>query len=199
MASAIPPDMTAAGWGRIVNVASSSLFTATPGSRPTWRARAGSIGLTSALANDVGDLGVTVERRLAGADPAPGVEADIAAGVLPADAPERVIDQQAIPRAGVPQDLVGAVCFLASDAASFMMVSLQLIDGGMTRRRVQELVQDRSALPDSARRAGSGASQRTWLGSQAQATSPGPSRPAPPRPALETPEASTPPLSSSRG
>ena len=54
--------------------------------------------------------------------------------MLPADAPERVIEQQAIPRAGLPQDLVGVVCFLASDAASFMTGQLLVVDGGMTRR-----------------------------------------------------------------
>jgi NAD(P)-dependent dehydrogenase (short-subunit alcohol dehydrogenase family) len=134
MARAFLPDMAAAGWGRIVNVASSSLFTTTPGIAAYMASKGGVIGLTSALANDVGDLGVTVNAVSPGLTRTPGVEADIAAGVLPADAPEHVIEQQAIRRAGVPGDLVGAVRFLASDASSFMTGQLLVVDGGMTRR-----------------------------------------------------------------
>jgi NAD(P)-dependent dehydrogenase (short-subunit alcohol dehydrogenase family) len=134
MARAFLPDMAATGWGRIVNVASSSLFTSTPGLAAYMASKGGVVGLTSALANDVGELGITVNAVSPGLTRTPGVEADIAAGVLPADAPERVIEQQAIPRAGLPQDLVGVVCFLASDAAAFMTGQLLVVDGGMTRR-----------------------------------------------------------------
>ena len=134
MARAFLPDMAAASWGRIVNVASSSLFTSTPGLAAYMASKGGVVGLTSALANDLGELGITVNAVSPGLTRTPGVESDIAAGVLPADAPERVIEQQAIPRAGLPQDLVGVVCFLASDAASFMTGQLLVVDGGMTRR-----------------------------------------------------------------
>ena len=101
MARAFLPDMAAAGWGRIVNVASSSLFTSTPGLAAYMASKGGVVGLTSALANDVGDLGITVNAVSPGLTRTPGVEIDIAAGVLPADAPERVVEQQAIPRAGL--------------------------------------------------------------------------------------------------
>ena len=98
----------ATGWGCIVNVASSSLFTSTPALAAYMASKGVVVGLTSALANDVGELGITVNAV------SPGLTRT--------------------PRAGLPQDLVGVVCFLASDAASFMTGQLLVVDGGMTRR-----------------------------------------------------------------
>ena len=133
MAKAVLPDMVSAGWGRIVNVASSSLLTSTPGITAYMASKGGVLGFTSGLANDVGRFGITVNAVSPGLTRTPGVDADIAAGLVPADALEAVVAQQAIPRAGTPKDVVGAVCFLASDAASFVTGQFIVADGGMTR------------------------------------------------------------------
>jgi 3-oxoacyl-[acyl-carrier protein] reductase/(S)-1-phenylethanol dehydrogenase len=91
------------------------------------------LGLTSGLANDLGRFGITVNAVSPGLTRTPGVEADIRAGVIPAQALEDVVALQAIPRPGVPEDVVGAVVFLTSDAASFMTGQFVVVDGGMTR------------------------------------------------------------------
>ncbi len=134
MASAFLPDMVARRWGRIVNVASSSLFTSTPGLTAYMASKGGVVGFTSALANDVGEYGITVNAVSPGLTRTPGAEEGIAAGDLPSDAPEAVVELQAIKRPGTPRDLVGLVCFLSSDDAAFMTGQFLVVDGGMTRR-----------------------------------------------------------------
>jgi NAD(P)-dependent dehydrogenase (short-subunit alcohol dehydrogenase family) len=131
--SAFLPDMVAAGWGRIVNVASSSLLTSTPGLTAYMASKGGVLGLTSAVANDVGRHGITVNAVSPGLTRTPGVDADIREGRLPANALAGVVAAQAIPRPGTAQDVVGAVLFLTSDEASFMTGQFLVADGGMTR------------------------------------------------------------------
>lgn len=114
------PDMIERGWGRIVNVASSSLLTSMPGLTAYMTSKGGVLGLTSAVANDAGRHGITVNAVSPGLTRTPGVEADIRESRFPAEALEHVVAAQAIPRAGTPRDVVGAVLFLTSDGASFM-------------------------------------------------------------------------------
>lgn len=133
LAKAFAPGMVERGWGRIVNVGSSSLRTTTPGIVAYMASKGGVLGLTSGLANDLGPHGVTVNAVSPGLTRTPGVDADIAAGILPAEALDAVVAAQAIPRPGTPNDLVGAVLFLTSDAAAFMTGQLLVVDGGMTR------------------------------------------------------------------
>ena len=133
MAKAFLPDMVERGWGRIVGVASSSLLTSTPGLTAYMASKGGVLGFTSALANDVGRFGITVNAVSPGFTRTPGVDADIRAGVVPPDAVDAVIAQQAIPREGTAEDLVGTVLFLTSDDASFMTGQFLVADGGMTR------------------------------------------------------------------
>ncbi len=133
-AKAFLPDMIERGWGRIVGVASSSLLTSTPGLTAYMASKGGVLGFTSALANDVGRFGVTVNAVSPGFTRTPGVDADIRAGVVPPDAVDAVIAQQAIPREGTAEDLVGTVLFLTSDDAAFMTGQFLVADGGMTRR-----------------------------------------------------------------
>jgi 3-oxoacyl-[acyl-carrier protein] reductase len=133
MTKAVLDDMLGLGWGRIVNVASSSLLTSTPGLTAYMAGKGGVLGLTSGLANDLGRFGITVNAVSPGLTRTPGVEADIHAGVIPEQALEDVVAQQAIPRPGVPEDVVGAVVFLAGDSASFLTGQFIVVDGGMTR------------------------------------------------------------------
>jgi 3-oxoacyl-[acyl-carrier protein] reductase len=134
MVKALLPDMVERGWGRIVNVASSSVLTSTPGLTAYMASKGGVLGFTSALANDVGAHGVTVNAVSPGLTRTPGVDADIAAGIVPEQAIEAVVAQQAIPRAGTAEDLVGTVLFLTSDDAAFVTGQFLVADGGMTRR-----------------------------------------------------------------
>jgi NAD(P)-dependent dehydrogenase (short-subunit alcohol dehydrogenase family) len=134
MARTFLPGMIERGWGRVVNLASSSVLTTTPGLVAYMASKGGVLGLTSALANEVGRHGITVNAVSPGLTRTPGVDDDIRSGRLPEQALEAVVAQQPIPRAGTPSDVVGAVLFLTSDDASFMTGQFLVVDGGMTRR-----------------------------------------------------------------
>jgi NAD(P)-dependent dehydrogenase (short-subunit alcohol dehydrogenase family) len=134
LAKAFAPGMVERGFGRIVNVASSSLLTPTPGLVAYMTSKGGVLGLTSALANDLGPHGVTVNAVSPGLTRTPGVEVDVAAGTLPEDVFDAMTRAQAIPRPGTPDDLVGLVLFLTGKEASFVTGQFIVADGGATRR-----------------------------------------------------------------
>ena len=122
------PDMRQRGWGRIVNITSRTVWLPVPDHAAYLAAKAAVIGLTRALATEVGQDGVTVNVV------APGLT-DTA--TMRQGTPDMVFDatrmQQAIKRTQQPDDLVGVVSFLASDDAAFMTGQTLMVDGGMTR------------------------------------------------------------------
>lgn len=134
MARAFAPGMVERGWGRIVNVASSSLLTSAPGLTAYMASKGGVLGLTSALANDLGRHGITVNAVSPGLTRTPGVEADVAAGILPESALEATVATQAIRRPPTAEDLVGLVLFVTGEDAAFVTGQFLVADGGATRR-----------------------------------------------------------------
>jgi NAD(P)-dependent dehydrogenase (short-subunit alcohol dehydrogenase family) len=134
MARAFAPGMVERGFGRIVNVSSSSLLTSMPGLVAYMTSKGGVLGLTSALANDLGPHGITVNAVSPGFTRTPGVEADLATGVIDEEALAAAVAAQAIPRPGTPDDLVGLVLFLTGKEASFVTGQFIVADGGATRR-----------------------------------------------------------------
>jgi 3-oxoacyl-[acyl-carrier protein] reductase len=134
LAKAFAPAMVERGYGRIVNVASSSLYTPTPGLVAYMASKGGVLGLTSALANDLGPHGITVNAVSPGLTRTPGVEVDVAAGTLPEEVFDAMTRAQPIPRPGTPEDIVGLVLFLTGKEASFVTGQFIVADGGATRR-----------------------------------------------------------------
>jgi 3-oxoacyl-[acyl-carrier protein] reductase len=128
------PAMVAARWGRIVNVASTSVFTSTPGLTPYMASKGGVVGFTSGLANDVGGYGITVNAVSPALTRTPAVDEAIAAGGFPPEMLEVVASLQSIKRPGAPDNVVGLVAFLASDDADFITGQFIAADGGLTRR-----------------------------------------------------------------
>ena len=128
------PPMVAAGWGRIVNVASTSVFTSTPGLTPYMASKGGVVGFTSGLANDVGAHGITVNAVSPALTRTPAVDEAIAAGGFPPEMLDAVASLQSIKRPGTPDNVVGLVAFLATDAAEFITGQFIAADGGLTRR-----------------------------------------------------------------
>jgi NAD(P)-dependent dehydrogenase (short-subunit alcohol dehydrogenase family) len=129
------PGMKRRGWGRIVNMTSSTFYTVTSGFSHYIASKGGVIGLTRALASEYGPYGVTVNAiapsfvRTPGAmsrGPRPG-ESDMEGSFAAAAA------KQAIPRGQVPADLVGTMSFLCSDDAAFITGQTINVSGGLVR------------------------------------------------------------------
>lgn len=125
LAQALAPQMAQRGWGRIVNLASSTVWGPPPGMTAYATSKMGVIGLTRALASELGGSGITVNAISPGLTRHPGSAAN-----LPDVAFESVRARQFIPRTELPDDLTGALAFLASDAASFITGQVLNVDGG---------------------------------------------------------------------
>ena len=128
-AKAIVPAMKEARYGRMVNISSCRELVGGANQLHYVSAKAGVIGLTRALATELGEFGITVNAVLPGLyDRDLGTEA----GVTRPRTEERRL-QQAIKRYGEPRDLSPAIVFFASDEAGFISGQALAVDGGGVR------------------------------------------------------------------
>jgi 3-oxoacyl-[acyl-carrier protein] reductase len=112
-------------WGRIVNISSVAGVTGNPGQANYSAAKAGLIGLTKALAKEVGGRGITVNAV------APGfVETDMTAG-LPKELIERAMTVVPAGRLGTVEEVAAAVAFLAAPEAAYVNGHVLHVDGGL--------------------------------------------------------------------
>ena len=125
MIRAIWPLMKGRGWGRIVNVGSASTFEGVPDQVHYVAAKAGLFGLSRSLARVMGDEGVTVNVVTPGLTSTPAVVKN-----MPAEMIKRSVEARALKREEQPQDLVGAIFFLASPDADFISGQTLNVDGG---------------------------------------------------------------------
>ncbi len=120
--------MKAQGKGRIINMCSNTIFAGTPNMAAYVAAKGGVLGLTRAMATEVGQFGITVNAV------SPGLTAS--AGVLASphkEAFDFVETLQALKGRGEPEDIAPAVAFLASDDARWITGQLINVDGGHIR------------------------------------------------------------------
>jgi NAD(P)-dependent dehydrogenase (short-subunit alcohol dehydrogenase family) len=129
-ARAVGPRMVRQGWGRVINLGSVLGVIALAGRAPYASSKAGIINLTRVLALEWAGTGVTANAICPGAF---GTEMNRQLLDDPVKYQEFV---KRIPmgRWGEPEELGGAVVFLASDAASYVTGSALFVDGGWTAR-----------------------------------------------------------------
>jgi 3-oxoacyl-[acyl-carrier protein] reductase len=112
-------------WGRIINITSVVAESGNAGQANYCASKAGLIGLTKSLAQEMGSRGITVNAV------APGfVETDMT-GVLSPDLKEKLLSSIPLKRFGRPEDVAAAVRFLASEEAGYITGQVLGINGGM--------------------------------------------------------------------
>lgn len=130
MARALRPAWAAAGWGRVVNLSSTSAL-GNIGQANYAAAKSGIQGFTKTLALELGRLGVTVNAV------APGfIATDMTASTADRlnmtfeDLQRQVAQNVAVGRVGQPEDIAAAVSFFCRDEASFVSGQVLYVAGG---------------------------------------------------------------------
>ncbi len=119
------PSMMRNRWGRIINIASVVGQAGAPGQANYAASKAGLIGLTKALAQEMGSRGITVNAV------APGyVDTDMTK-VLPDELKQKMLAMVPLGRMGTTEDIAAAVKFLASEGASYITGHVLAVNGGM--------------------------------------------------------------------
>ncbi len=122
-ARAVFPAMREQGKGKIVNLGSEVFFTGSHGFAHYVASKGGVVGLTRALAIELGPHGICINAV------APGFT-DTEASRQLADVAKYDITRTPLRRLQQPEDLTGIVAFLASDDADFITGQTFLVDGG---------------------------------------------------------------------
>lgn len=112
--------------GRIVNIGSSAALLAIPHAIAYTSAKHGIIGLTRALAIDLGPHGINVNCVCPGSTLTPLLEASVSENFM-----ARMTARTPLRRLGRPEDIAEAVLFLGSDRASWISGVALPVDGGM--------------------------------------------------------------------
>lgn len=117
------PDMLEAGWGRVVNITSSSVQSGSFAQAPYVASKGGLLGLTKALALEFAPSGVTFNMVPPGFIDTPALRA------APVDI-EQFAASLPMKRVGQPEDIAAAVAFLASEEASYLTGQTISTNGG---------------------------------------------------------------------
>ncbi len=126
---AVLPHMLDAGWGRIVNISSSSAQGGQQGMAHYVSSKAGVIGLTKALALEFGPKGVTVNTIPPGFIDTPMLREAEKKGLL-GPGVDAAIATTPVRRAGMPEDIANVCAFLVSEEASYITGQVIGVNGG---------------------------------------------------------------------
>ena len=125
---AVLPDMLEAGWGRIVNISSSSTHSGVPYMSAYVAAKSGVNGLTKSLALEYGPAGITVNAVPPGFIDTPMLRSAEARGNL-GDI-QANIDATPVRRMGRPEDIAAACAFFISEEAGYITGQILGVNGG---------------------------------------------------------------------
>jgi len=124
---AVLPAMRRAKWGRIINIASGAVRLGRPNYLHYIATKSALMGMSLSMARELGPDNITVNAILPGA-----TFTEIERKTVTPEQKQRIIAMQCVPRAEVPEDLVGAALFLASEASAFVTGQSINLDGGVT-------------------------------------------------------------------
>ena len=126
---AVVPHMVEAGWGRIVNISSSSAQSGQPYMVHYVSSKAGLIGFTKALALELGPKGITVNTIPPGFVDTPMLRGSEEQGLLGGSVDDHA-GRTPVRRAGRPEDIAAACSFLVSEEAGYVTGQVIGVNGG---------------------------------------------------------------------
>ncbi|MBV8273252.1 MAG: acetoacetyl-CoA reductase [Cupriavidus sp.] len=125
MTRPVSPGMAERGWGRIINIASVNGIRGQAGQTNYSAAKAGCVGFTKALAQELASKGVTVNAI------APGFIATEMTDAMRPDKRQAMLDTIPMKRAGRPEEIAAAVSFLCSPLAAYITGNTLHVNGGI--------------------------------------------------------------------
>jgi 3-oxoacyl-[acyl-carrier protein] reductase len=124
-ARAVAPHMRSQGFGRIVNLSSSTVLMGRVNYLHYVTSKSAVIGFTRALARELGEWEITVNAVMPGA-----TKTEVPRASVTDDALRGLVAAQAIHVPLVPDDIANAVAFIASDEARLLTGQIVVVDGG---------------------------------------------------------------------
>lgn len=122
---AVTPFMRDQGYGKIVNISSNTPYKGVPNFLHYVSSKAAVLGLSRALAREVGGHGICVNSLCPDLIPDPEIVAKQGNA-----ADEKTVAQRCIQRTQVPEDMVGAAAFLVGPGSDFVTGQSLLVNGG---------------------------------------------------------------------
>jgi NAD(P)-dependent dehydrogenase (short-subunit alcohol dehydrogenase family) len=124
---AVLPGMIEAGWGRIVNISSSSIHSGSPKMAAYVASKSGVVGLTKVLALEFSRHGITVNTIPPGFIDTPMLRQTVERGFISV---EQQTEKTPVGRIGQPEDVAAACAFLVSEGASYITGQIIGVNGG---------------------------------------------------------------------
>jgi 2-hydroxycyclohexanecarboxyl-CoA dehydrogenase len=119
------PDMLTSGWGRVINISSSSTQTGAGRMSHYVASKGGVVGFTKALAMEIAETGVTVNNV-----PPGFIDTPLMHATLDEDLIQTQIQRSPMKRMGRPEDIAAACAFLASEDAGYITGHTLSVNGG---------------------------------------------------------------------
>lgn len=126
---AVLPDMLEAGWGRIVNISSSSTHSGSPYQAHYVAAKSAVNGLTKTLALEYGSQGITANVITPGFIDTPMLRTAESKGLLGGSIEDNIA-KVPVGRVGRPEDIAAACAFLVSEQAGYITGQILGVNGG---------------------------------------------------------------------
>ncbi|HEY1016698.1 MAG TPA: 3-oxoacyl-[acyl-carrier-protein] reductase [Herpetosiphonaceae bacterium] len=114
-------------WGRVITISSIIGLTGNPGQANYAAAKAGLLGFTKTLAQEMGSRGITANAICPGF-----IETDMTAAAMNDELRAAAVGRVPLGRLGTVEDIAAPVVFLASDAAAYITGQTLAVDGGWT-------------------------------------------------------------------